>query len=195
MLDHYLTDAESDASSSIHSERSKISHRNKPENAVLLKAKTTEVLSVPTPSAKPPKERTEVPPKKTRELYGPNERCYVMDAKGTGNIGRYLNVIYIFYRFYSDHRILIFLLIWLAFVHAECFCAERVRGYSRFALPLGSVLCSLLHPCRYRINLGLQLSSRQCSGENFVLLLWCERMPWQATLILQSRIDILLANS
>ena len=30
--------------------------------------------------------------KKTRELYGPNETCYVMDAKGTGNIGRYLNV-------------------------------------------------------------------------------------------------------
>lgn len=30
--------------------------------------------------------------KKTRELYGPNEHCYVMDAKSTGNIGRYLNV-------------------------------------------------------------------------------------------------------
>ncbi|XP_046453809.1 histone-lysine N-methyltransferase SETDB1-like isoform X2 [Daphnia pulex] len=29
--------------------------------------------------------------KKTRELYGPNEHCYVMDAKSTGNIGRYLN--------------------------------------------------------------------------------------------------------
>lgn len=32
--------------------------------------------------------------KKTRELYGPNEHCYVMDAKSTGNIGRYLNVIF-----------------------------------------------------------------------------------------------------
>lgn len=30
--------------------------------------------------------------KKTREFYGPNEHCYVMDAKSTGNIGRYLNV-------------------------------------------------------------------------------------------------------
>lgn len=31
--------------------------------------------------------------KKTREFYGPYEHCYVMDAKSTGNIGRYLNVI------------------------------------------------------------------------------------------------------
>ncbi len=30
--------------------------------------------------------------RKTRELYGPHEHCYVMDAKSTGNIGRYLNV-------------------------------------------------------------------------------------------------------
>ena len=29
---------------------------------------------------------------KTRELYGANEHCYVMDAKTIGNIGRYLNV-------------------------------------------------------------------------------------------------------
>lgn len=34
----------------------------------------------------------EVPAKRTRELYGANENCYVMDAKSTGNIGRYLNV-------------------------------------------------------------------------------------------------------
>ena len=34
--------------------------------------------------------------KKTRELYGENEHCYVMDAKSTGNIGRYLNVSFIF---------------------------------------------------------------------------------------------------
>lgn len=34
--------------------------------------------------------------KKTRELYGPNEHCYVMDAKSSGNIGRYLNVRAIF---------------------------------------------------------------------------------------------------
>lgn len=29
---------------------------------------------------------------RTRELFGPDEHCYVMDAKSNGNIGRYLNV-------------------------------------------------------------------------------------------------------
>ena len=33
---------------------------------------------------------------KTRELYGANEHCYVMDAKTIGNIGRYLNVCFIY---------------------------------------------------------------------------------------------------
>ena len=33
---------------------------------------------------------------KTRELYGENELCFVMDAKSIGNIGRYLNVRYNF---------------------------------------------------------------------------------------------------
>ena len=27
----------------------------------------------------------------TRSLFGPNEECYIMDAKQTGNLGRYLN--------------------------------------------------------------------------------------------------------
>lgn len=57
------------------------------------KDNTSEVVPGPTVTqSKAPKEKTEVPPKKTRELYGPNEHCYVMDAKSTGNIGRYLNV-------------------------------------------------------------------------------------------------------
>lgn len=44
------------------------------------------------------KEKQEkVPVKKTRELYGSEEHCYVMDAKTIGNIGRYLNVSFILY--------------------------------------------------------------------------------------------------
>ena len=38
------------------------------------------------------KDSTNGSTKKIRELYGENEHCYVMDAKNTGNIGRYLNV-------------------------------------------------------------------------------------------------------
>lgn len=36
-----------------------------------------------------------------RKFYGPNERVYIMDANQVGNIGRYLNVSYIFVRFSS----------------------------------------------------------------------------------------------
>jgi histone-lysine N-methyltransferase SETDB1 len=27
-----------------------------------------------------------------RDLYGPNENCFVIDARNIGNIGRYFNV-------------------------------------------------------------------------------------------------------
>jgi len=30
--------------------------------------------------------------KGTRDLYGPNENCFVIDARNIGNIGRYFNV-------------------------------------------------------------------------------------------------------
>lgn len=34
-----------------------------------------------------------------RSFYGSDEACFIMDARVRGNIGRYLNVTYIFYVF------------------------------------------------------------------------------------------------
>ena len=79
-----LVDSDSCVSSD-HSEVKSAVQSNKQQNLVFEK--------VIKPAQPPPKTTDgEVPTKKTRELYGANENCYVMDAKSTGNIGRYLNV-------------------------------------------------------------------------------------------------------
>ena len=68
------------------------------------KPKTPPSLPVPSTARSPPSKIDQTQPSvkekpeakvavhKTRELYGKNEHCYVMDAKSVGNIGRYLNV-------------------------------------------------------------------------------------------------------
>lgn len=45
------------------------------------------------PSSETMEESTNNPKfKSVRKMFGDEEVCYIMDAKNTGNIGRYLNV-------------------------------------------------------------------------------------------------------
>ena len=55
-------------------------------------ARSSEPKIDPTQPSVKEKPEAKVAVRKTRELYGKNEHCYVMDAKSVGNIGRYLNV-------------------------------------------------------------------------------------------------------
>jgi hypothetical protein len=128
--------------------------------------------------------------KSTRELFGPDEQCYIMDAKSIGNIGRFLNV--------SNIRLLLLLLVCVwsicyilecvllfpALMSAKRLCAERIRGHPWHSFPMGRLLCIQAHPCGIGANLGLQLRHWKCPWKNNVLLLCRSRMSW-ATLVEQ----------
>jgi len=96
-----LTDGEDSSSSE---GGSKDDEASKDSISVPKKPKTPPSSPVPSTARSPPSKIDQTQPSvkekpeakvavhKTRELYGKNEHCYVMDAKSVGNIGRYLNV-------------------------------------------------------------------------------------------------------
>ena len=86
----------------------------------------------------------------TRALFGPNEKCYTIDARVAGNISRYINVRIVtkyscVYYYQLKHEKKFFL--HSALLRAQHFCAKRFRRHARFKFPLDCTLRSFLHPC------------------------------------------------
>lgn len=108
------------------------------------------------PSSFNPKDNVadEKPPKypSVRELFGEDENVYVMDAKVTGNIGRFLNVST---ACFSPLRLSIFVCLFSALVFAECVRTERLCRQSRLAVSLGGILRSELHKGRHGADMEL----------------------------------------
>lgn len=85
-----------------------------------------------------------------REFFGAEESVYIMDAKNTGNIGRFLNV---------SHHIFSYAVMLLicvpAFLLSQCFCPKCFCRHARRPFSVGCVLRPAVHQGRHRADVEL----------------------------------------
>lgn len=106
-----------------------------------------------------------------RRLFGKDEAPYIMDAKTTGNLGRYFNVSLHanpFPKYESFHLNNSFISL-TALVRTQFVCSKCFRGHTRSAIPLGGFLLSQPHTVWHRTDLELQLRGRCGAWKSFVL--------------------------
>lgn len=98
------------------------------ENAVRPRINYVPTSSMPSDSSED--EDGEPKKKSIRRFFGKNEAVYIMDAKKTGNIGRYFNVSLLFANYVLLKKFLKFLSFFTAFLQSKSVCTKCFCRYA-----------------------------------------------------------------